>query len=137
MTPQRIQLHRTAGFNLQATSRALNGLPAVKVDRSCNLGNPFRAKDQIALADWSHLRSSDSPLWWASKTDHPDYLAERMRLATAFSVANFRALALHTRRTDPAGFASLIGPVIGHNVACWCALDACCHGDVWLELANG
>lgn len=24
----------------------------------------------------------------------------------------------------------------GKNVACWCRLDAECHGDTWLELAN-
>lgn len=24
----------------------------------------------------------------------------------------------------------------GHNLACWCALDAPCHADVLLELAN-
>jgi hypothetical protein len=25
----------------------------------------------------------------------------------------------------------------GRDVACWCALDGPCHGDVWLHLANG
>jgi hypothetical protein len=24
----------------------------------------------------------------------------------------------------------------GKNVACWCRLDAECHGDTWLEMAN-
>jgi hypothetical protein len=31
--PQRIQLSRAKGFRLQQVSMALNGLPAVKVDR--------------------------------------------------------------------------------------------------------
>lgn len=41
MKPQRIQLSRCKGFNLQAYSRALNGLPAKKVDRTTPWGNRF------------------------------------------------------------------------------------------------
>src|SRR4051812_42648540 len=40
--PQRIQLQRKKGFRLQASSLALNGLPAVKVDRTTKWGNPYR-----------------------------------------------------------------------------------------------
>lgn len=42
MTPQRIQLRRSKGFRLQAHSLALNGLHAVKVDRTTRWGNPYR-----------------------------------------------------------------------------------------------
>ncbi len=44
MTPRpvRLQLSRRKGFNLQAHSLAVNGLPAVKCDRSTKWGNPFR-----------------------------------------------------------------------------------------------
>jgi hypothetical protein len=38
--PQRIQLSRRKGFDLQAASRALNGLPAVNVARPSKWGNP-------------------------------------------------------------------------------------------------
>jgi hypothetical protein len=38
--PQRIQLSRAKGFRLQEASLALNGLPAVKVDRTTKWGNP-------------------------------------------------------------------------------------------------
>lgn len=41
MTPQRIQLSRAKGFRLQEASLALNGLPAVKVDRTTDWGNPY------------------------------------------------------------------------------------------------
>lgn len=41
MKPQRIQLSRRKGFNLQEHSRSVNGLGAVKVDRSTKWGNPF------------------------------------------------------------------------------------------------
>lgn len=41
--PVRIQLSRKAGFKLQEHSMALNGLPAVKVDRTTRWGNPWTA----------------------------------------------------------------------------------------------
>jgi hypothetical protein len=42
MTPVRLQLSRARGFRLQAVSLAINGLPARKVDRTTEFGNPFR-----------------------------------------------------------------------------------------------
>jgi hypothetical protein len=33
-------------------------------------------------------------------------------------------------------YRSAIGKLRGKNLACWCALDAPCHADVLLELAN-
>lgn len=39
--PVRIQLRRTKGFRLQEASIALNGLPAMKVDRTTRFGNGF------------------------------------------------------------------------------------------------
>lgn len=44
MKPQRIQLSRKAGFNLQAVSLKLNGLPAVNCARPSRWGNPFVIK---------------------------------------------------------------------------------------------
>jgi hypothetical protein len=40
-TPVRLQLSRRKGFDLQAVSRATNGLDAVNVARPSILGNPF------------------------------------------------------------------------------------------------
>ena len=33
-------------------------------------------------------------------------------------------------------FMTLLRDIRGKNLACWCPLDAPCHGDVLLELAN-
>lgn len=44
--PIRLQLSRKSGFNLQAHSLAMNGLEAVKVDRSTKFGNPFAYDDK-------------------------------------------------------------------------------------------
>lgn len=41
MEPQRIQLSRKSGFNLQEHSLKLNGLPAVMCARPSKWGNPF------------------------------------------------------------------------------------------------
>lgn len=43
--PKRMQLSRHAGFNLQAVSQALNGLPAKRVTRPGPWGNPFTIAD--------------------------------------------------------------------------------------------
>ena len=42
MKPQRIQLSRKAGFNLQEASLKLNGLPAVNCARPSRWGNPWK-----------------------------------------------------------------------------------------------
>jgi len=36
----------------------------------------------------------------------------------------------------PANLAPWLAPLRGKNLACWCALDAPCHADVLLKLAN-
>jgi hypothetical protein len=71
-TPQRIQLSRKKGFNLQAASLALNGLPAVNCARPTEWGNPYRvgrpgvssAAKAVALfrevyesRPWVHIRA--------------------------------------------------------------------------------
>lgn len=48
--PRRIQLRRTAGFCLQVTSRAANGRPAIKVDRSTRWGNPYPVSPEQTAA---------------------------------------------------------------------------------------
>lgn len=50
-----------------------------------------------------------------------------------------RALALSRTepRSPPMPFNGpiFLGPLIGKNLACWCALDRPCHADVLLEIA--
>lgn len=45
--PQRIQLSRAAGFSLRAHSHAINGLPAVKCDRTTRWGNPYVIGERV------------------------------------------------------------------------------------------
>jgi hypothetical protein len=56
-------------------------------------------------------------------------------------VAKFRAdmeagFALPSGSLHRALYRGQIGKLAGKNLACWCKLDAPCHADVLLELAN-
>ena len=46
--PVRLQLSRGKGFNLQAVSRGVNGLPAITVARPGKWGNPFHISDKMS-----------------------------------------------------------------------------------------
>lgn len=53
MTPVRIQRRRTAGYDMQAVSRAINGLPCISVTRRGRWGNPYDVRlfgRQLAMA---------------------------------------------------------------------------------------
>jgi hypothetical protein len=112
--PIRLRLSRARGFDLQAASRAINGLPAMSVARPSTWGNGFK------------IRPGD---------EIPEYGIVLPAIETAG-----QAVQLH--RAWLAGFlatavgADFLAPLRGHNLACWCALDAECHGNTLLEFAN-
>lgn len=114
MTPVRLQLSRRKGFDLQAVSRALNGLAATPVARPGKWGNPFTAAQVLAAGE-----------------------AGTARDARALAVARFRTW-IGTPSDDPrrAAFLADIGSLKGRNLACWCSLDSPCHAEILLELAN-
>lgn len=114
MTPVRLQLSRRKGFNLQAASRAINGLDAIPVARPGKWGNPFTPAQVLAAGE--------------AKTE---------REARAITIERFRAW-IETPSDDPRRAAILadIGKLKGHNLACWCSPDGPCHAAILLELAN-
>lgn len=62
--PVRLQLSRRKGFNLQAASRALNGLEAVNVTRRGRYGNQFKIGehgDRAACVAQHRAALEDSP----------------------------------------------------------------------------
>lgn len=160
--PVRLRLSRKAGFNLQAHSLAVNGLPAVSVARGPGRkwGNPFPQKEltwiavamgfrgdkrgRIAAAvelyrRWMGLEGQDGPL-----ADMPPSLG-----ALTYSDGSHQSVD-DAARGFAAAFAAASPPDItlpdtpdprelrGKNLACWCPLDGSpCHADVLLELANG
>lgn len=109
--PVRMRLSRARGFNLQAASRAINGLAAIKVDRSTWAGNPWRVECEHD--------------YWIVRTHGGVF--ESKDAAAAYAVARFRE---HVE-AHPEPLAELRGK----NLACWC-LGPHCHVDVLLELSN-
>ncbi|WP_159728321.1 DUF4326 domain-containing protein [Methylosinus sp. Ce-a6] len=126
--PVRFQLSRRKGFDLQALSRATNGLPAVNCARPGKFGNPFTMAgcreagfkgDDAAIAARCVKAFEawiDSP-YWRTNWDGPE--AEQARAAILSGLPQLG----------------------GKNLACWCALPKpgepdICHAAVLLEIAN-
>ena len=111
--PVRLQLSRRKGFNLQEHSRAVNGLPAVKVDRSTKWGNPFVVGRDGKREECVRL--------------HTILLGGYICLATPPSVDEQKSYVAHVRKNR--------WRLKGKNLACWCK-NGPCHADVLLEIAN-
>lgn len=113
--PVRLQLSRRAGFDLQAHSRAVNGLPAVNVARPSKWGNPFVVGKDGTRQDYVGFYAA-MVNGYAALTRTPR--VEQLIEAGAYVRKNYPELK-------------------GKNLACWCALDGKpCHADVLLDLAN-
>ena len=116
--PVRLQLSRKGGFDLQAASRALNGLPAKVVTRPGRWGNPFSI----------------------------DETAERYGLGRDAAQAKAVAMCgewlkgtLDAKLSPgpPPSRAEIRAELKGHNLACWCKPGTPCHADVLIKMANG
>lgn len=116
--PQRMQLSRKAGFNLQATSLALNGLPAKLITRPGPWGNPFTIDEMAERYGLDRAAAQVKAVelcgQWLSGTLDP-----------ALSPG------------EPPARAVIRAELKGHNLACWCKAGTPCHADVLIELANG
>jgi len=108
--PIRLRLSRKKGFNLQAESRAANGLECVVVTRPHSV---FRNRWKIGVMS-NHLG--------------------RAIETNAEAVECFRALSGWA--TEPHMIAYVREVLAGKNLACWCHPGDPCHADVLLELAN-
>lgn len=114
MKPSRIVLSRKAGFDLQAISHALNGLPAQSVARPGPWGNPF-AIDEVA--NETGLDKDEAQVeavarymrWIAGEIEGPKEPPTRDKIRSALA---------------------------GKNLACWCREGSPCHVDTLLRLAN-
>lgn len=114
MKPVRLQLSRKRGFNLQRLSYETNGLRAVNVARPTKWGNLYRVGERHP---------------YANEDDDSSITAEEARDLFALDMA--RLALLKGDELDNA-----FTPIRGKNLACWCALDAPCHAEILLELAN-
>lgn len=114
MRPARIVLSRRAGFDLQAVSQALNGLPAQSVARPGPWGNPFTIDGVMAETGLDKAAAQAEAVarharWMAGEieADRPRPSRAEMRAALG-----------------------------GKNLACWCRQGTPCHVDTLIALAN-
>jgi len=116
--PLRIQVSRRKGFDLQAASHALNGLPAKLITRPGKWGNPFTIEETAARYRLGKdaAQAKAVALWekWLGDTLDP-----------ALSPG------------EPPSLDVIRAELGGQNLACWCRPGAPCHGDVLIKLANG
>jgi hypothetical protein len=144
--PVRLRLSRAKGFNLQEHSRAVNGLSAIKVDRSTRWGNPFdfrRSEYCWAALSWgcrgdARGRQEASVRAFSEWMRQPygrrvKYYEEQTKMGRGKKWVNLGPK-VEAGETPPID--DVIAALRGKNLACWCALDAPCHADVLLELAN-
>lgn len=121
--PKRIQLRRTKGW------RKPEG--AVIVARPSRWGNPFAVGGLMGLDDSLALYRNLAKGVWSPQIPierrWPDHYCGRIYLAHIEWSERMGDHPLHMVRSHLAG----------KDLACWCPLDAPCHADVLLEIANG
>ena len=120
--PKRIQLRRTKGW------RKSEG--AIVVARPSRWGNPYRIGDDIM-----YPHPGTVPYEFAHSHTFPpgEYSWFDVRaIDRAEAVRLFRSYIENEYGPD----LDVLGPLAGHDLACWCPLDQPCHADVLLELAN-
>jgi hypothetical protein len=140
--PVRIQLSRRGGFRLQDASRAINGLPAVRVARPSIWGNPYRVGQRGQFV-WEPMTDEELLAFDFSERDveiggqtlrcrpmPPNRIIPFDQPLTIEDVLLLYHKHVRDKQID-------LAPLRGRNLACWCRLDAKCHADILLALANG
>ena len=126
--PRRIQLKRTKGWkmpeNTVSVARPKFGNPFVVGTPSPTTGKPMSARECL---DW-YERGLIAAAWaWIGGP--LSYFHERQS-------AVYDAWESRAPNMACVGIELALSDLRGKNLACWCALDAKCHADVLLELAN-
>ena len=114
MRPQRIVLSRRAGFDLQAVSLAMNGLPGQSVARPGKWGNPF----------------SISAIMAETGLDRNGAQAEAVDRHRRWMDGDIEADRPRPSRAD------IRVALAGRNLACWCPMGTPCHAENLIAIAN-
>jgi hypothetical protein len=114
MMPQRIVLSRRAGFDLQAVSHALNGLPAQSVARPGPWGNPFTIDAVMAETGLDRAAAQAEAVARHARWMRGEIGADR----------------------PPPSPGDVHSALRGKNLACWCRQGTPCHVETLLALAN-
>lgn len=111
--PVRLQLSRRKGFDLQAASAAINGLPAVNCARPGKWGNIFIVSPTVRAGSKSGAIYITVPTIDEAVEVYEVYL-----------------------RQQPEFVEEMRRELRGSNLACWCGNGIRCHVDVMLRAAN-
>jgi hypothetical protein len=110
----------------------------VYVGRPTRWGNPFTAIPHHSIGPtWS--AATALPMHRGVRRDRDaevGYVSSSRSDLRADVVDTFRTLCRVRERDFPMAFEDWLAPLRGHDLACWCPLDAACHATVLLELAN-
>lgn len=125
MGPQRIRLSRSKGFNLQAYSRSINGLDAVKVDRSTKWGSRFYVSKKLKYGCIEPIPGKGA--FFCCRDIEHVIDTYRYYLRDGKEILGLRPEDIEELR--------------GKNLACWCPLPKdgepdLCHAAVLLEYLN-
>ena len=112
-----MQLSRQGGYNLQAASQALNGLPAKRVTRPGRWGNPFSIEETATKYGL-------------------DRDAAQAKAVALFAEWLAGTIANTLSPGPPPSRAEIRAGLGGHNLACWCRSSTPCHADILLSIAN-
>ena len=122
--PVRLRLSRAKGFDLQALSRATNGLDAVKVARPGPFGNPFTLQQAADVFDCRREAAHTHAVhWFRQWLNAADEAFEDLREYSGM-------------KADRDELVRRLPELRGKNLACFCAPDFTCHAGVLLEIAN-
>lgn len=135
---QRITISRAKGFDLQAASMKLNGLPAVNVARPSIWGNPFIIGEPsgFGFAD----DGDPSPMIAAMTRDQVIDFYETLvsgMLRPEMHPHGHDWLKRFKKRMRGQHPTEAAWALQAHNLACWCKPDQACHCDVLLKVAKG
>jgi Domain of unknown function (DUF4326) len=125
--PVRLQRRRTTGYDIQAVSRALNGLPCIVVTRPSKWGNPFNVDVYGRELSMKLFRGMLNGAWDAS------LLA---LLTDSDREAAVKAREAFLKRIGPNLREALKMELGGRNLGCYCPISVECHADILLEFAG-
>ncbi|AZS07327.1 hypothetical protein PP505_gp57 [Gordonia phage Dorito] len=118
-TPKRIQRKRTKGWRMPEG--------AVYVGRPTWLGNPFAVGEVYDRVIYSSKTMGGAMDMRVRDREHAVDLYRQW----------LDGLVHHVDGGDPPTLRQIRQHLHGRDLVCWCPLDAPCHADVLLELANG
>jgi Domain of unknown function (DUF4326) len=132
VTPVRIQRKRTAGYDMQAASLAINGLPCISVSRPSRWGNPYDIRNFGLELSLAVFRNTIQGIWSPEPVNNePAGVCALMHAAHNVFLKRLGAHPLEIIEAE-------LG---GKNLGCYCHLPEpgepdLCHAAIEIELSN-